>query len=1262
MRRVWEFHVSTSSRRSGAGRERDRTGTSGTPRCREGEEKLHKDGEGRPLQRAAMKHPSSDEIEGVKLEVEDRYRVLGALGHGSFGIAVAASEHPTGRKLAIKRIRPLPDSRSRARHILREITTMKLLRHYPNIINLGDLRVSTTSGTLYIVIELMECDLQRILASGQVLTVEHVKVILKQLLLGVQAMHHHGILHCDMKPANILLLSDCQVRITDFGLSRSTKHPPFKDGDVGTRWYRAPEVMLGSEGGCAEPVDVWSVGCIFGEMLGSRGPLFPGKNDTDQISLTLAAVGIPDTESNTCLGYSLNEDALQLLRTVHLPKGRSLRSLVPPDVGEEAFDLLKKLLDMNTQLRLTVAEALGHAFLEDFARLLGATVSSKHASAVEKSIGNLGESAVDFSFEDGDLTAEELGKLIVAEAAAYQDTRPELCRRDCTRNGDDAPAGRPTLEPTLTLKDVLGAVRTQARNRELDAGIGARVGETATGDGDDANTNLLEPTSPPQTFDSRFSSMANLADAENGGLDGLDGSPAGSTDSDRGVTPEPLENRADIRGCEESGGSERPHQRDGGGTIAAGVPEYYRTNTGDGKARSPTGGCGKTETAPRQNTTKQRKKKVSSSKQLLHVEGRGRSFEEERAASLIQRSHRRAAAIRAAQREPLAILRLLRDDPEVQPKPKTDQFRLRATTKSAIEAHIRKTGAARRKPHPLPTGPCWRKAATPMKRVAATRAALTKPRAVSPLHRSVRQVNTFIAATDRQRRQPPSAAARRAHSAPPSRATGRLSVMATSGARVLLRLRKTGAVPRLRPAEATWQHGRRSASGVTTTARQSSSSSSHAGHFLRSAPAAAPWRRARATGIGMQLPRQTARALTSGVDFTVVNMPALSPTMESGTVTEWHKSPGDELSAGDVICDVETDKATVAFDVQDDGVLARIISEAGSGEVSVGSPVAVIVEDADAYAAFVKADAAGESKGIDASSLEGTGKGGRITKADLVLALAKGVEFPAAAKAASSQAPAPATAAAAAQPAAAAAAAAPPVVPSSSSGDFVDEPANNIKKITAKRLTQSKAEVPHLYVSMACEVDGLMAFRKALQKEHDVKVSVNDIIIRSAALALRDVPEANAKWSGGARQSGESIDISVAVATPTGLITPIVTDADQRGLSNISGKVRDLATRARDRQLKPEEFQGGSFTVSNLGMFGINEFSAVINMPQACILAVGGGAPKVKPGREAGDKPRVCSEVTVRLSADRRVVDEAIAAQLLQSFKHYMETPELLLM
>lgn len=451
-------------------------------------------------------------------------------------------------------------------------------------------------------------------------------------------------------------------------------------------------------------------------------------------------------------------------------------------------------------------------------------------------------------------------------------------------------------------------------------------------------------------------------------------------------------------------------------------------------------------------------------------------------------------------------------------------------------------------------------------------------------------------------------------------------------------------------------------------------------------------------------------------------MPALSPTMERGTVTEWLKQPGDELSAGDVICEVETDKATVAFDVQDDGVLAKIVSDSSTGEVAVGQPVAIVVEDANAYAAFVKADAAGEvevgegvvgaasgggnaeadehgvvaesaavgasggphrtvpaeflyapsarhmaqSKGLDARSLEGTGKGGRITKADLVIALGKGIEFPALTAAApeaaaSAAAVAVAPKAVAQQIRMAVPTAVAPTAPSPSD-DYVDHPANNIKKITAKRLTQSKAEVPHLYVSIGCEVDGLMAFRKTLQKEHDIKVSVNDIIIKSAALALRDVPEANAMWSNGAKRTGESVDVSVAVATPTGLITPIVTGADKRGLTNISGKIRDLATRARDKQLKPEEFQGGSFTVSNLGMFGIDEFSAVINMPQACILAVGGGVPKVKPGKVKGEKPRVCSEVTVRLSADRRVVDEASAAQLLQTFKHYMEKPELLLM
>lgn len=176
----------------------------------------------------------------------------------------------------------------------------------------------------------------------------------------------------------------------------------------------------------------------------------------------------------------------------------------------------------------------------------------------------------------------------------------------------------------------------------------------------------------------------------------------------------------------------------------------------------------------------------------------------------------------------------------------------------------------------------------------------------------------------------------------------------------------------------------------------------------------------------------------------------------------------------------------------------------------------------------------------------------------------------------------------------------------------------------------------------------------------DVNVSVNDLVIKSAALALRDVPEVNYKWdkaSGSAKPSAGGVDISVAVATPNGLITPIVTNADNRGLSNISATVRDLATRARDGKLKPEEYQGGSFSISNLGMFGISEFSAVINPPQACILAVGAGISKIVPPRDGEEEPRVTTTVTVQLSADRRVVDEAMAAQYLQVFQTYLSRP-----
>lgn len=236
-------------------------------------------------------------------------------------------------------------------------------------------------------------------------------------------------------------------------------------------------------------------------------------------------------------------------------------------------------------------------------------------------------------------------------------------------------------------------------------------------------------------------------------------------------------------------------------------------------------------------------------------------------------------------------------------------------------------------------------------------------------------------------------------------------------------------------------------------------------------------------------------------------------------------------------------------------------------------------------------------------------------------------------------------------------------------GTYEDVPNNNMRKVIAKRLTESKRDVPHFYTSMEVELDNVMKLRKQLAANHDVKVSVNDVIIRASSLALRDVPEANGTYDIKADtvKLQSSIDISVAVATPSGLITPIVPHTDKMGLSEITDKVRDLAGRAREGKLKPEEYQGGTFCISNLGMFGIDEFSAVINPPQAAILAVGGGSRRIVPtpyvdGAEVQPKPSIKTIMTARLSADRRVVDEATAALFMSAFKHYISKPELLML
>lgn len=433
----------------------------------------------------------------------------------------------------------------------------------------------------------------------------------------------------------------------------------------------------------------------------------------------------------------------------------------------------------------------------------------------------------------------------------------------------------------------------------------------------------------------------------------------------------------------------------------------------------------------------------------------------------------------------------------------------------------------------------------------------------------------------------------------------------------------------------------------------------------------------------------------------VIGMPALSPTMEAGSIGKWLINEGDKFIAGQAICEVETDKASVTFDAQDDGYLAKII--ASNGEIKVGQPIMIVVSDLADVAAFKSylvapaatiaspvisepviapvsvapptkpkgplvlspaARHAVESGNLDVSELIGTSRGGRISKADVILGIKSGLVK----KALVHEAKVPATPVAVSSPkpvqvaSTPAATAAFAVAPTSSTSPYTDVPNNKMRKIIAKRLTESKAGVPHSFYTAQLEIDALMEMRAELKESFKAIVSVNDIVIKASALALRDVPEANGSWIGSKWTSGGDVDISVAVATPNGLITPIVTGADKRGLLGINAAVKELAGRARDGKLKPEEFQGGTFTISNLGMFGISEFSAVINAPQACILAVGSGVPRVLPPRPGSSKPRVTSTLSVTLSADRRVVDESTAAAFLQALQLYLNSPKALVL
>ena len=420
-----------------------------------------------------------------------------------------------------------------------------------------------------------------------------------------------------------------------------------------------------------------------------------------------------------------------------------------------------------------------------------------------------------------------------------------------------------------------------------------------------------------------------------------------------------------------------------------------------------------------------------------------------------------------------------------------------------------------------------------------------------------------------------------------------------------------------------------------------------------------------------------------------IRMPALSPTMTEGKIAQWLKKEGEEVRSGDLLAEIETDKAIMEVEATDEGTLGKILVAAGTEAIAVNAPIAVIVADGEDESALIEAVKAAlaeaesapqqapaaeaaapapavqpapapqviaaqpkpapvgtpartpgarinasplarrmaKAEGLDLARITGSGSRGRIVKADVEAAMASvgtggifaglGQSFPAAAAR--------------------------------------TEPHSMMRKVIAQRLTESKQTVPHYYVTVDCEIDALLDLRSEINgSDEALRVSINDFIIRAVALALGEVPAANASWSDEAMNLYGAADVSVAVATDGGLITPIVRSAEKKGIAAISAEVKDLAARARDGKLAPEEYQGGTFTISNMGMMGVREFAAVINPPQACILAIGAGEERVvvREG-EIG----TATLMTCTLSCDHRAVDGTVGAQFLAAFKGLVEHP-----
>ncbi|ALI56050.1 pyruvate dehydrogenase complex dihydrolipoamide acetyltransferase [Celeribacter marinus] len=423
-------------------------------------------------------------------------------------------------------------------------------------------------------------------------------------------------------------------------------------------------------------------------------------------------------------------------------------------------------------------------------------------------------------------------------------------------------------------------------------------------------------------------------------------------------------------------------------------------------------------------------------------------------------------------------------------------------------------------------------------------------------------------------------------------------------------------------------------------------------------------------------------------------MPALSPTMEEGTLSKWLVKEGDTVKSGDVIAEIETDKATMEFEAVDEGVIGKILVAEGTEGVKVNAPIAVILEDGedasaadtvgasapapaapaavDAPAAVASAPAAAAStpaapasggarvfasplarriaaqNGVDLTTITGTGPKGRIVKADVEGAQAAPK---AAAPQAAAAAPAPTTAAPTGM-------SADVVAKMYADRDYDEVKLDGMRKTIAARLTEAKQTIPHFYLRRDVQLDALLKFRSQLNKQLEgkgVKLSVNDFIIKAVANALQEVPEANAVWAGDRVLQLKPSDVAVAVAIEGGLFTPVLKDADMKSLSALSKEMKDLAGRARDRKLAPHEYQGGSFAISNLGMFGIDNFDAIVNPPHAGILAVGAGKPKPVVG--ADGELKVATVMSMTMSVDHRVIDGAVGAKLINSIVENLENP-----